>query len=191
MNYQEYLNFGPLFYKMGVAAYKRAPVRTKDTSVSWSIKGSQKLTALYFFTDIKENMCLLLCLTVIFGGEIGGKRRKETFSALYFWVLSHYCKVICRNSCILASTEPSAPPEWRPGAQSPSEHAEPLMTVDSARPQLHNHAAQIPILWVKGAAPVALKREGTTTEHVFKIHIGSASQGVLMLMVEERYIRLI
>lgn len=33
---------------------------------------------------------------------------------------------------------------------------------------------------------MALKREGTATEHVFKIHIGSASQGVLMLLVEER-----
>lgn len=49
------------------------------------------------------------------------------------------------------------------------------MTVDSACPQLHNHAAQIPVLSVEGAAPVALKREGTATEHVFKIHIGSAS----------------
>lgn len=49
------------------------------------------------------------------------------------------------------------------------------MTVDSACPQLHNHAAQIPVLSVEGAAPVALKREGTATERVFKIHIGSAS----------------
>lgn len=59
------------------------------------------------------------------------------------------------------------------------------MTVDSACPQLHNHAAQIPVLSVEGAAPVAPKREGTASEHVFKIHIGSASQGVLMLLVEE------
>lgn len=71
------------------------------------------------------------------------------------------------------------------------------MTVDSACPQLHNHAAQIPVLSVEGAAPVALKREGTATERVFKIHIGSASGagsgvgGVLMLLVEERWMRLI
>lgn len=65
------------------------------------------------------------------------------------------------------------------------------MTEDAARPQLHNHAAQIPVFSVEGAAPVALKRGGTTTEHVFKIHIGSVSQGVLMLLVEGRYKRLI
>lgn len=65
------------------------------------------------------------------------------------------------------------------------------MTVDSARPQLHNHAAQIPVFSVEGAAPVALKRAGTTTEHVFKIHIGSASQGALILVMEGKYMRLI
>lgn len=32
---------------------------------------------------------------------------------------------------------------------------------------------------------MALKREGTTTEHVFKIHIGSASQGALILLGEK------
>lgn len=32
------------------------------------------------------------------------------------------------------------------GTQSPADRAEPLMTdVNSARPQLHNHAAQIPV----------------------------------------------
>lgn len=65
------------------------------------------------------------------------------------------------------------------------------MTVDAARPQLHNHAAQIPVFSMVGAAPVALKREGTTAERVFKIHIGSASQGALRLLMEGKYMMLI
>jgi hypothetical protein len=41
------------------------------------------------------------------------------------------------------------------------------MTVDSARPQLHNLAAQIPVFSMEGAAPVVLKKEGEKRKRPF------------------------
>lgn len=54
----------------------------------WYVTGTQKLTALYIFTDIKENRCLLLCPSnfpaVVFWGRNQRKERNENFLSSVF-----------------------------------------------------------------------------------------------------------
>lgn len=79
---------------------------------------------------------------------------------------------------------------WVSGAQHPSNHAEPLIPgVDSAWPRctamwyksLHFQWKEPPQwFWKEGKMTSPYKQDcfATTTEHIFKIHIGFVSQGL-------------